>query len=250
MRRTPIPDEALGRALADLDLEFPRTPPLAPAVVVRLEADRAARVRPPFPRIAIWSRRRALVLAAVGVLALLALAFGARFVLGAVEVRVRPGASVSGPPLSAEGLGEAVPVADVSAAAGFPVRFPPGSPPDAAYLVRTEAGRGALLVWDATGGAPALPGTRWRLALLELPSDREIVVKDVNRYEDLRPVEVLGRPAAWIDAPHELIVFTDDGPRTYAIAANVLIWTRNGVTLRLETTLGLADALALAQSMG
>ena len=74
-------------------------------------------------------------------------------------------------------------------------------------------------------------------------------MKSVNRFEDLRNVRVDGRPAFWIDAPHELIVFTSDGPRTFLIDANVLIWAEGGVTFRLETTLGAPAAIALAESV-
>jgi hypothetical protein len=245
-------DAALARALVDAarELAFPPAPALAPAVVARLEADRGARTRPPFPGIALWSRRRVLALVGAALLVLLALAFGARFVLGAAEVRVRPGVSPSGPPLEPSSLGESVSLDEVGATAGFPIGLPSGPPPDAAYAVRTESGEGALLVWDAGGPHPTIRGTDWGLLLLQVVDDTEVVLKDVDRFEDLREVEVDGRPAAWIDAPHQLIVRTAAGTRGFSVPGNVLIWTDGDVTFRLESALPLRRAIALAESIG
>lgn len=250
MAERRLADEALGREVARLDPSFPRTPSIVPGVIARLETDRAARTRPPFPRVAIWSRRRLLALAAVGLLALLALAFGARFVIGAAEVRVQPGVSPTGPPLRPGELGEPASIARVAASVAFPLALPTGPGPDAAYLVPTGSGKAALLAWGAGDRYPALPDTGLGLVLMELRSDVELVLKDVNRFDDLREVRVSGRRAFWIHAPHDLIVRTEGGPRTFAIDANVLIWVRDDVTLRLETSLSLPDAIALAETIG
>jgi len=246
-------DEALGRALTALavDVAFPDTPRMGPAVVARLREEREAKVRPPFPSMALWSRRRALVLVAVGLAAVLALAFAARFVLGAAEIRVRPELTPLGPPLGPSGLGSPVSVPEIEDAVRFDVRVPAGPVPDEAYVFRTNSVvRAALLAWDAGEGDAALPGTPWRMMLIELPGDERTLVKDVGQLEDSTMVEVDGQRAFWIDTPHELIVITDDGAETFLIRANVLIWTEDDVTYRLETTLDLADAIALAETVG
>lgn len=252
MAEIRLTDEALGRALsaAGRDLAFPPTPSFAPAVATRLEVDRAARSRPPFPRIAIWSRRRVVLLAAIGLLAAIALAFGARFVLGAAEVRVQPGVTPTGPPLGPGALGEPVAVSDVSAAVGFQVALPDGSVPDEAYVVLTDAGRGALLAWNAGDRYAALPETPWGLVLLQLVGDDEIVLKTVDRFEDLLDSRVNGRRAFWIDAPHELFVATEAGDESFTVQGNVLIWAEGLVTYRMETTLRLREAIALAETIG
>jgi hypothetical protein len=249
MAEPAITTEALTRALAGLDLDLPATPSIAPAVRARLETDRAARARPPFPRTALWSRRRVLVFAAIGVLGLLALALGARFVIGAAEIRVQPEATPSGPPLGPDTLGEPVPLEALDEAVGFPVALPAGPPPDEAHLVFVDRGDAALLAWDASPRYPALPGTPWGLVLLEIRADDEVVVKDVNAFEDLRDVRVDGRRAAWIPAPHGLTVLTPTGSATYSVEGNVLIWTRGDVTYRLETSLPRAAAIALAETV-
>ena len=71
---------ALGRELA-----YPPAPSMRSAVTARLENERAAGARPAFPGRALWSRRRVLVLATIGLLAALALAAAARFAIGAIE---------------------------------------------------------------------------------------------------------------------------------------------------------------------
>jgi hypothetical protein len=85
---------------------------------------------------------------------------------------------------------------------------------------------------------------------LQVVDDEGVVVKDVNRFEDLREVEVDGRPAAWIDAPHQLFVHTADGTRGFSVAGNVLIWTDGEVTFRMESALPLRRAIALAETIG
>jgi hypothetical protein len=231
---------------------MPQTPALAPAVVARLRADRAARRRPIVPSLALWGRRRTLALAAAAVLGLLALAFGARYVLGAAEVRVQPGVAPSGPPLGPESaLGAPVSLEQIRAAIGFELRLPMGRAPDAAYgFDGPQGGTGALLAWEADRRSPELPGTPWGLVLIELPDDDEAIVKTIERFQDMRQVRVAGGPAFWIDAPHQLVVVTDEGEEAFTVEGNVLIWSEGGVTFRMETALGQGRAIALAESIG
>ena len=250
MAERRISDEALARALERLEPAYPPTPAIGPAVAARLETDRAAGARPPFPGVATWSRRRLLVVAAIGLLALLGLAFGARLVLGAAEVRVVPGLTPSGPPVRPSELGTPLAMDELAPRVGFPLALPSGPGPDASYVVRTADGHAALLVWRASERLGTLPGTPWGLALLEMPSDAEIVLKDVNRFEDVQDVRVGGRPGYWIDVPHQLTVDTAEGSRSFTVRANVLIWAEGDVTFRLETALPRAEALALAASIG
>ena len=69
-------NEQVAAALTALgpELAFPPTPSLRGAVLARLETEHATGTRPVLPRRALWSRRRVLVLATVGLLAALALA--------------------------------------------------------------------------------------------------------------------------------------------------------------------------------
>lgn len=252
MSEARVTDEALGRALAAVgrDVAFPPTPATAPDVVERLRAERDARSRPPFPAMALWSRRRVLALVAVGVLAVLALAFATRLLLGAAEIRVQPGVTPSGPPLGPSGLGSPVPVAELEDAVGFEVRLPLGPPPDEAYVYATGPGDdAALLAWNAGERYPSLPGTPWGLILMQVEGDEQTLFKDVGRFEDAIAVEVDGRSSIWLDASHELLVITDEGEERFLVEGNVLIWADAGITYRLETTLTLSEAIALAESL-
>lgn len=253
MSEARVTDEALGRALTSLgrDVAFPPTPATASDVVERLRAGRTARSRPPFPGLVLWSRRRVLVLVAVGVLAVLALAFAARLVLGAAEIRIQPGVTPSGPPLGPSELGSPVPVARMGDAVGFEVRLPLGPAPDEAYVFTAGPGNdAALLAWGAGERYPSLPGTPWGLILIQVEGDEQTLVKDVGHIEDSITVEVDGRRAFWIDAPHELLVITDEGDVSFRVDGNVLIWTEAGITYRLETALARPAAIALAESVG
>ena len=143
---------ALGPKVA-----VPPTPSIAPAVVSRLETERLRRSRPPFPQLALWSRRRALVFAALAVLALLALAAAARFTIGAVQIRVQPSPTSTGsPPAPPFDLGELGPGRSPSEAAAsvrFAASLPPGTGPDIAYVVEGPTGeRSIAFAWAPLGG--------------------------------------------------------------------------------------------------
>jgi hypothetical protein len=244
------PEETLAVALRDAgrDLAYPPTPPISRGVVARLEAERERHTRPRFPAVSLWSRRRVLALVAVGVIGLLALAFAARLVIGAAEIRVQPGVTPSGPPLGPDALGNPVPVERVEQQVGFMLRVPAGPLPDEAYVFVSAGGDGALLAWGAGDRYPSLPGTPWGLILVELRTDEGSLVKDVGSFEDVQEVQVGGRAAFWIEAPHELHVITDEGSETFRVDGNVLIWTQGAVTYRLETSLELPESVALAES--
>lgn len=246
-------DPALERELTLLarDLDLPPTPALVPAVVARLETDRVARAHPPFPRIALWSRRRVLVAAAAVLLVALAAAFGARFVIGAAEVRIQPGGPSGGPPLGpANELGEPVTLERAREAVDVEIRLPSGRAPDEVYVFETSERRtGVLLAWTADERSPALPGTPWGLVLLQTPDDAEVVTKDVDRFDALDEIRVRGERAYWIHAPHRLVVTTASGTETFSVGGNVLIWSEGGTTFRLESGLGRAAAVALAESI-
>ena len=93
----PMTDERLKAGLAALsgDLALPVTPAFGEAVTARLTLERAAGARPRLPSRALWSRRRVLVLATIGLLAALALAAAARLAIGTIEIRVQPGVTPS-----------------------------------------------------------------------------------------------------------------------------------------------------------
>src|SRR6266540_2605846 len=249
----PMTTERVASALAALssELAYPATPSMRSAVTARLENERAAGARPAFPGRALWSRRRVLVLAVIGLLAALALAAAARFAIGAIEIRVQRGVtpSASAPPVTPGALGDPLPVEDAIAIAGFEPSLPAGPAPDEAYVVDSLFGDPALLfAWRPSTTYPAVPGTEWGLVLMAFQGDDETVVKSVQAFEDVRPARVDGAPATWIPVPHVLELETERGFQTFSVRGNVLIWEVDDVTYRMETSLDRAQAIALAQS--
>jgi hypothetical protein len=245
--------EGALRALAPR-IAVPAAPSIAPAVVARLETERMRRARPPFPGLALWTRRRALVFAAIAVLALLALAAAARFTIGAVQIRVQPTPPVTGsppPPFDLSVLGPARSPSEAAATVRFATALPSGPGPDSAYVVEGPTGRRSVaFAWLPSTTYPQIEGTPWGLIVLEIPGDDELVLKSVNSFEDIVPAVVDGHRADWIPTTHTLELRTASGSQTFSVDGNVLIWERDGVTYRLETTLSFDAAIALAESIG
>jgi hypothetical protein len=249
----PMTDERLEAALATLgdDLDFPATPAFGEAVTARLTSERAAGARPRLPSRALWSRRRVLVLATIGLLAALALAAAARLAIGTIEFRVQPGVtpSPSLAPVEPDVLGDPLPAREAIALAGFEPALPSGPPPDEVYVVDSPFGDpGLIYAWRPSASYPTLPGTEWGLVLIAFQGDDETVVKTVQRFEDVHDATVNGERAWWIPVPHVLEIETDAGFETFSVQGNVLIWEVADVTYRLETSLDRASAIALAES--
>jgi hypothetical protein len=254
MGERPMTTEQVAMALTALssELAYPATPSMRNAVTARLENERAAGAMPAFPRRALWSRRRVLVLATIGLLAALALAAAARFAIGAIEIRVQPGVtpSASLPPVEPDALGDPVPAGEAFALAGFEPSLPSGPAPDEVYVVDTLFGDpGLLMAWRPSATYPALPGTDWGLVLMAFQGDEETVVKTVQAFEDVHEASVNGASASWIPVPHVLEIETERGSRTFSVRGNVLIWEVDGITYRLETSLDRASALEIARSI-
>jgi hypothetical protein len=238
MGERPMTTEQVAMALTVLSSEvaYPATPSMRSAV----------------PRRALWSRRRVLVLATIGLLAALALAAAARFAIGAIEIRVQPGVtpSASLPPVEPDALGDPVPAREAFALAGFEPSLPSGPAPDEVYVVDTLFGDpGLLMAWRPSATYPALPGTDWGLVLMAFQGDEETVVKTVQAFEDVHEASVNGASASWIPVPHVLEIETERGSRTFSVRGNVLIWEVDGITYRLETSLDRASALEIARSI-
>lgn len=181
---------------------------------------------------------------------------------GASASATVPGASASasGSPTGATpggglSLGRHVSIDEARAAAGYPVGVPGLAglgPPDAVWLDKRGPGPVVTLVWGPRTGATATDGVG--LLLSELPAriDTEFFQKFVGPGTQIQPVDV-GDAGWWITgALHEVGVVGADGNvrfDTVRLAGNVLLWSSGPVTFRLETSLGLADALELARSV-
>lgn len=262
---TPAISTAIDRAGAD------------PARLARrrLEADAA---RPAGRR---WSRpvRRSLLLAAALLLAIAAVA-GA-LGLGLPGIRIFPPGTGPGPtdlrptilptptgapasptvspassgPLGSDlGLGTPVPLGDIGGLVDFPVRLPADplvGQPSGAWLVDGRVSH----VWAARADLPALEEPRLGLVLSQFRGtlDRGYLAKILNPGTTLTPVTVGGQPGWWLSGePHELFYVGPSGEPVFdshRFVGDALLWTRDGITYRLESGLGTAATIRLAESL-
>jgi hypothetical protein len=240
-------------ALRD-DVAWPPTPDLAAAVQARVavEPPRRARRRAPAP-----GRRLAAVLVAV-VVALVA--FGALFAaspsvratvrdwlgIGSVRIaRVQRLPDIS--PARQLLLGRRATVAQADAHLGSPIATVHAlGAPDAIYVEDAPPPR-VSLVYAARPGLP--PGTAGVGALLdEIQGDATAFIeKFVAGGVPITPVRVNGERGYFIGGPHAVNMPEELRPR---IAGNTVVWLHDAVTYRLETKLGRAAAVRLAESVG
>jgi hypothetical protein len=245
---------ALERRLRGIgdELAFPPTPRLASSVPARLLTERAAmRTRRPFPGIALWTRRRTLVAAVIGLLLIGGAAVAGRLAIGAVGVRIVSGTPTTGPTSTEASLGRAVPLERAAELAGFDPRYPPslGEPDDVRVALTWGAARVVVLGWRADRSGEAIPGLPWSSVLMELPGEDELALKQVLTGDALVPTSVDGEEALWLAEPHELLLRTPDGgEQRLSVRGHTLVWQHDGITYRLETLLGKGDARALAET--
>jgi hypothetical protein len=122
--------------------------------------------------------------------------------------------------------------------------------PEARQAVADRLGlRGVSIRQDASMDPSPQPGAALGAAL-----DLGERLADVEAARaTLEQLTVGGRPAAWIaGAPHFVLSVDTNGrtrEETLRIAGNVLIWERDGLTLRLEGVSSREEALAIAASV-
>jgi hypothetical protein len=180
--------------------------------------------------------RRRVVLVAVAIIAVLAVAAATRLVIGAIEVTVVP--SPAAIPEGSLPLGKPISLSEAQQSVPFRIVTPDVlDPPDAVF----RGGEGVALAWRA-GELPQIPGTGWGAVLLQLPSDGAQARKGVEA-EDLREARVGGAGAVWITGAH---VLTIAGEPSVGVRGNILLWERDGVTLRLESRLTFDEARTIA----
>lgn len=131
------------------------------------------------------------------------------------------------------------------ASATIPIRLPsyPADlgPPDRVFILR-EFGGIVVLVW----ANPDYPDFA-RLALFEIPPG-----PIVNKLfpESIQSTSVAGRPAIWSTGDHFVELIMESREELVMVRGSVLIWSLEGVTYRLETTLSMEEAIRIAESVG
>jgi len=154
-------------------------------------------------------------------------------------------------------LGEPVTLEEAQEAVDFELLVPEDlGPPDGVFLSdRPSSGR-VSMVWEGEASLPAAGdsgiGLVYSQFALELADDADFV-KSVRPDTSVRAVEVNGNLGLWIEGAPHLISYEDAaGNRAeeeMRLAGNVLMWEHDGVTHRIETTVGLQATLALAGSL-
>ena len=156
---------------------------------------------------------------------------------------------------------------------GNPVPGRPGTPADRDALAQLAAARRAVRFTIATPAeklAGSLRGaevdhramdglvalTYERFTLVEVastPNEPPPIRKIIPLTTHLEYVTVRGRPAAWIVGTHEVGYLDPAGELqldTVRRSGPVLLWERGGVTYRIEGIAKLAEARAIAESLG
>ena len=246
----PAPEDRRLQSLAR-DFRYPPTPDLAVSFARRLAGARPRRIRRGFA----W---------AAAALALgLAIAFSVPtvraglldfFQIGAV--RVLPTAPPTGP---AGGPATATPAPEIPglfdlagettlaaarAATGFRIllpAYPAGlGDPDRVYL--QSDGPMVILVWLKPDDERQI-----MLSLHEIAPGAMTLFKSQPRV--IQETQVNGEYALWTEGPHLLVTRNGDHDFRRLVQGNTLIWTADGITYRLETSLTLEEALKIAVSL-
>jgi hypothetical protein len=155
-------------------------------------------------------------------------------------------------------LGQPTTLRGAQAAVSFLVLRPslPGlGAPDAVYVDRAYFDGQVSLVYRPRTELPRSRVGDVGLLVTEFRATvaRRFVVKDIGPGATVEGVVVNGREGLWIAGrPHGLFYTTLDGriaEDTFRLADHALVWEQGGVTVRLEGSLSLSRALAIAGSM-
>ena len=247
-------DDDLGAAVSTLDIEWPSTPMLSPAVMARATADR----HPAVVGLPLSRPKRIMLIAAATVLLLAGAAVAAKIIidLGAVVVEVTPSRPGILPTPSIAPTGEPVTLEEAAVLLGENVAFPTrlGSPDRVwADEVFTDAGEVArvTVAWRAGPDLPEISDTRFGAVLMVFEGDANLASKDL--YEDtgvLQFENVDGVDYYWTKGTHLLELLTSEGVAYVRVDGHVLLWREGPHTMRLGTALPKVEAIRIALSAG
>jgi hypothetical protein len=133
-------------------------------------------------------------------------------------------------------------LAGAAQAVGFPLLVPEAlAPPDRVFAQQIGAGRAVTLVWlDEEGrGEPAV-------ALQQMGAGAMVWKMEPVVIEQ---THVRGRPAVWLQGPYPLAFRDGHTDLQRIVTGQALVWEEHGITYRLESTLALAQAQRIAESL-
>jgi hypothetical protein len=250
---------------------YPPTPDIAAVVRQRLESrqEPARRVAPAAApvggarhRLAWVALTATLALLLVGVLAVpeVRAVVQAFLRIGSIKIVVATPTPVGAPtstPHPAGGiseyagidLGGRTTLQDAQQQVYFPIRVPAYPPdlgrPDRVFVQELD-GSMVILMWPEPGRQDR-PG----MALYELTS-RIYGQKSIGDQAVVQETLVHKQTAVWVHGSHTLDLYDNTGHpivQRPLSDANVLIWTEEGITYRLETVLPLQEAVKVAESL-
>ena len=137
-----------------------------------------------------------------------------------------------------------------AALVNFPIRLPTYPPdlglPDRVYSqeLADPAGDGQVLILDWL--VPGRPDES-QLSLYQIGAPY-YGVKEALR-ESLQETRVLNHFAVWVPAGHRLQVQGEEGLESIVVGRDVLIWTDEVMTYRLESDLFMEEAVRVAESL-
>ena len=167
-----------------------------------------------------------------------------------------PAASPSGSPSLGAllGLGTKLPIDESERLAGIDLVLPTDpeiGPPDAAYLFANRV----ALVWGERPGLPADPSSGVGLLISEFRGtvDQGYYGKTLDSDAVVIPVTVGDNRGYWISGPPHFFFYVDPSGRdiddTHRLVGDTLIWADGDVTYRLESQLGMEEAIRVAESL-
>jgi hypothetical protein len=245
-------DDDLVAALADLGgrIGYPHSADLSGAVVSRLRSEEAG------PR---HHRVRALAIAvAVIVIMVLALPAPRHAVadwLGFSSVHIVRVDSLPPDLGTTLRLGREVSPDEARGQVPFTVVAPTGLGPPAKTYVGEPIADAVTLVWPPSAQTPEVAGSGLGLLLTEYPGsvDQVLLEKRLDPTTSVEVVNVGDVAGYWISGGrHELFYVGPDGqgrPDSTRLAGNTLIWSKDGVVFRMESSLDLATAVQMASGV-
>jgi hypothetical protein len=265
-------DLTLEGALRDLSaaLAYPSAGPATSDVATKVR-QRVATAAPATPRRGLggWLAGRPLrgsLVVAIAALLILAAVAGA-VGLGLPGIRIlfggptpppvaSPSASSASPGTLGQslGLGTRVSLDEAERLAGIDLVLPADpavGPPDGAYLLANRV----ALVWPERPGLPADPASGVGLLISEFRGEvtQGIYDKYLDSEARLTPITVNGDRGYWISGPPHFFVYVDPDGRVVddsrRVVGDTLIWADGDITYRLESRVGMEEAIRLAESL-
>jgi len=152
--------------------------------------------------------------------------------------------------------GEQIDLESAQNAVDFPILTPTAlDPPSAVHLLHWELGTQVFLAWEASDLLPevGMSGTGLLLAEFRANLAEAFFAKILEGGTTVEQVIVDGVPAFWLSGTPHVFMFETGRPELVAdetrLTGNVLVWERDGITYRLESSLDLDENLAIAESL-